>query len=72
MKYKNAHQVLPIEVVKVIQEYVNGEYLYIPRKQEEQKRWGEHNGSRDNLKKRNEEIYWKYVEIEIPLIEYLL
>lgn len=62
MKYSNANNVLPNEIVKIIQQYVNGEYLYIPRKLEEQKSWGENNGSRDSLKKRNEEIYKKYME----------
>ncbi|MBW9143996.1 hypothetical protein KTC92_02275 [Clostridium sp. CM027] len=62
MKYSNAYKVLPIDIVKVIQEYVDGEYLYIPRKGEEQKKWGEQSGSRDTLKKRNAEIYLKYIK----------
>lgn len=61
MKYSNAYNVLPVDIVKIIQEYVNGEYLYIPRKGEEQKKWGEQSGSRDALKRRNEEIYLKYI-----------
>lgn len=61
MKYSNAYNVLPEDVIKLIQEYVNGEYLYIPRKEEQQKKWGEKSGSRDALKKRNEEIYVKYI-----------
>lgn len=60
MKYSNAHNILPIDIVKIIQEYVDGEYLYIPRKEEEQKKWGENSGSRDTLKTRNAEIYLKY------------
>lgn len=62
MKYSNAYNVLPIDIVKVIQKYVNGEYLYIPRKEEEQKKWGEQSGSRDILKKRNAKIYLKYIQ----------
>jgi Mor family transcriptional regulator len=61
MKYSNAYNVLPIEIIKIIQEYVNGEYLYIPRKEEQQKKWGEQSGSRDALKRRNAEIYLKYI-----------
>ena len=60
MKYSNAHNILPVDIVKIIQEYVDGEYLYIPRKEEEQKKWGEQSGSRDILKRRNVEIYLKY------------
>jgi len=62
MKYSNAYKVLPSDIVKVIQEYVDGEYLYIPRKEEEQKKWGEQSGSRDTLKKRNVQIYFKYIK----------
>jgi len=62
MKYSNAYNVLPNDVIKIIQEYVNGEYLYIPRKEEQQKKWGEQSGSRDALKRRNEEIYEKYLK----------
>lgn len=60
MKYSNAQNVLPDEIIKIIQEYVNGEYLYIPRKDGEQKTWGEKNGTRDKLNQRNAEIYDKY------------
>lgn len=60
MKYSNAYNVLPIDIVRIIQKYVDGEYLYIPRKEESHKKWGEHCGSRDILKKRNLEIYLKY------------
>jgi Mor family transcriptional regulator len=62
MKYSNAYNVLPNDIVKIIQEYVDGEYLYIPRKEEEQKKWGEQSGSRNILKKRNAEIYFKYIK----------
>jgi len=62
MKYSNAYKVLPDDIVKVIQEYVDGEYLYIPRKEEQQKKWGEQSGSRDTLKIRNAEIYLKYIK----------
>jgi Mor family transcriptional regulator len=62
MKYSNAYSVLPDDIVKIIQEYVHGEYLYIPRKEEEQKKWGESSGSRDTLKRRNAEIYLKYLK----------
>lgn len=62
MKYSNIYNVLPIDIIKIIQEYVDGEYLYIPRKEEEKKKWGEQSGSRNTLKKRNSEIYLKYIK----------
>lgn len=75
MKYSNAYNVLPVDIVKIIQEYVDGEYLYIPRIEEEQKKWGEQSGSRDTLKARNEEIYLKYLKGAVILdlaLEYYL
>lgn len=32
MKYKKALDVLPAEVIKIIQQYVDGEFLYVPKK----------------------------------------
>lgn len=60
MKYSNAQNILPEDVVKIIQEYVSGEYLYIPRKTEEKRIWGEKSGSRESLKTRNLQIYNNY------------
>lgn len=60
MKYVKAINVLPEEVIKIIQQYIDGEFIYIPRKAGKQKAWGEKSGTRDNLKKRNIEIFAKY------------
>ena len=60
MKYIKAQNVLPDELIKLIQEYVNGDYLYIPRKDGEKRTWGEKSGARILLKERNWEIYLKY------------
>ncbi|MCY6960112.1 CD3324 family protein [Clostridium brassicae] len=62
MKYIKAHDVLPEEIVKIIQEYVDGEYLYVPRKKENHKAWGEKSGIKSTLKVRNNEIYKKYID----------
>ncbi|ACD24608.1 hypothetical protein FDC58_07240 [Clostridium botulinum] len=61
MKYAKAHDVLPEEIVKIIQEYVDGKYLYVPRKNENHKAWGEKSGIKSSLKLRNNEIYKKYL-----------
>jgi Mor family transcriptional regulator len=60
MKYVKAQDVLPQEVVRLIQEYVDGDYLYIPRKDGEKKNWGEKSGAKAFLRTRNLEIYHKY------------
>lgn len=61
MKYAKAQDVLPEEIIKIIQEYIDGKYLYVPRKDENHKSWGEKSGIRHSLKVRNTEIYKKYI-----------
>ena len=34
MKYEKAQNVLPVELITIIQQYTDGTYLYIPRKAE--------------------------------------
>ncbi|MGX9755584.1 CD3324 family protein [Clostridioides difficile] len=60
MKYEKAQNILPEEILELIQEYTDGSYLYIPRKSENKKAWGENSGSRNILKERNKEIFDKY------------
>ena len=60
MKYEKAQNILPEEILELIQEYTDGSYLYIPRKSENKKAWGENSGSRNILKERNKEISDKY------------
>ncbi|MDF2659178.1 MAG: hypothetical protein K0Q94_1969 [Paenibacillus sp.] len=59
-RYKNARDVLPESLIREIQKYVRGEHLYIP--QTERKGWGETNGARDEMERRNKEIYQKYMD----------
>ena len=56
MKYKNAQLILPDALVKELQSYVQGEYIYVPVEQEQQKRWGEVSGYRKELEQRNQKI----------------
>ena len=60
MKYVKAQNVLPEEVIELIQKYVDGEFVYIPRKDGKQKSWGESSGTKDSLKERNKQIYSEY------------
>lgn len=62
MKYEKAQNILPEDVIELIQEYIDGGYLYIPRKSSNKKSWGESNGTKNDLKKRNVEIFNKYKE----------
>jgi Mor family transcriptional regulator len=59
-RYKNARDILPEELIREIQKYVRGEHLYIP--QTERTQWGKNSGAREQLEKRNQEIYQKYMD----------
>jgi Mor family transcriptional regulator len=60
MRYVKAETILPDNLVREIQKYIQGEYIYIPSENIARKRWGEKSGNRDFLQKRNEEICDKY------------
>lgn len=60
MRYEKAQNVLPEYVVELIQQYIDGGYLYIPRKCENRKAWGENSGIKSELKDRNIEIFNSY------------
>lgn len=53
MSYINAERILPEYLVKELQNYVDGQIIYVPRKDENLLSWGEKNGSRTKLAKRN-------------------
>ena len=60
MRYTKAEMILPMDLVKEIQKYVQGGYIYIPSEIEKRKRWGENSGSRAYIQSRNKEILMKY------------
>lgn len=60
MRYQKAGEILPTELVELIQNYIDGEYVYIPRKQENKKNWGEASRAKEELRLRNTEIFVKY------------
>lgn len=62
MKYLKAKNLLPEDLIKEIQKYVDGEFLYIPRCFGKEAGWGEKSGTRNFLKERNAQIYRKYTE----------
>jgi hypothetical protein len=53
MSYKKADNILPAELLSSIQEYVDGVYIYIPRKENNKKSWGERTGSKEITFQRN-------------------
>ena len=61
MRYQRAIEIMPEELVELIQNYIDGEYIYIPRKQENKKTWGEATGAREERKHRDRSIFRDYV-----------
>ena len=56
MKYKKAQDILPQYMIDDLQQYIEGGYLYIPKKEENKKSWGENTNTKKELNKRNKEI----------------
>lgn len=59
MKYINAEEVLPRELVHQIQQYVQGNLIYIP-KSDNRVKWGEKSGAKRIIFERNNEIISMY------------
>ena len=62
MKYRNAADIFPDELLAEIQKYSSGELIYIPESAQTKKGWGEKSGSRDYYIKRNAQIRQKHEE----------
>ncbi|MBQ3512267.1 MAG: phosphotransferase [Lachnospiraceae bacterium] len=60
MKYKNANNILPAELIETIQQYVQGEYIYIPIKDKIEKQ--SPTEYEMELQKRDEHIFRKSLE----------
>ena len=60
MSYQKAEFVLPQELLALVQEYAQGQYLYIPKKAENHKEWGESTDTKRQIRQRDREIYRKY------------
>lgn len=57
MSYINADELLPPELLRKVQSYVQGSLVYIPREDGEKRRsWGARSGARESFDRRNAEI----------------
>jgi Mor family transcriptional regulator len=61
MSYANARDIFPDDILKIIQQYADGEYIYIPKKDENKMAWGELTQSKQELVIRNDKIYDDYI-----------
>ena len=53
MRYMKAADVLPPDLLAQVQAYIDGEYLYIPRRETSRKPWGAANGRKAETLARN-------------------
>lgn len=60
MSYIKAEAILPAELIRQIQEYVDGVYIYIPRKPGTRRDWGQETNYKAELKVRNDRIRSDY------------
>lgn len=60
MSYVNADGVLPEYLLTEIQKYVDGQMLYIPRRQENAFAWGQKSGAKEKMADRNRQILREY------------
>ena len=60
MSYIKAEEILPEELIRQIQEYADGVYIYIPRKPGSRHPWGQETAYKAELKFRNERIRSDY------------
>lgn len=73
MSYLRAEEILPNEILEIIQQYVSGRTIYIPSKGKQV--WGSQTDTKQILKVRNQEIYQKHkngIPVKILAEEYSL
>ena len=61
MKYVNAAEILPKQLLKELQTYIDGSVIYVP-KASTKKAWGAVNGTRTFYQERNREIQQLFQE----------
>lgn len=61
MGYIRAEDILPKEVLDMVQQYVDGQMIYIPRKSGYHKSWGAGTQTKKELMIRNQQMYEEYL-----------
>ncbi len=75
MGYKNGKDILPSYLLNEIQEYIQGELIYIPKEDNNKAKWGELSGARESYQIRNKKInkqYKKGVSLNELMAKYCL
>ena len=66
MRYRNASEILPDDLLKELQKYTQGEILYVPSTKT-RKKWGSDTGARRFYEQRNDEIRHRYNCEKVPI-----
>lgn len=61
MKYVNGRDIFPSELLDMIQDYTQGQYVYIPKRGEDKEKWGTKTSYRKELEMRNRHIYTRFL-----------
>ena len=64
MRYASAQDLLPPELLEELQGYIDGAYLYIPRKEENRLAWGARTCSKKETAARNRQILQRFCQGE--------
>ena len=75
MSYVRAEQILPDEIIELIQTYVDGACIYIPRKENQRREWGDKTEIKQELIRRNKDIFYAFQQgctIENLALQYYL
>ena len=64
VSYIKAEEILPETLIREIQQYVDGAYIYIPRKPGSRHTWGQETDYKAELKARNDRIRNDYASGE--------
>ena len=62
MSYIKAEEILPEDLIRQIQKYADGVYIYIPRKPGTRHQWGQETSYKSELKDRNDRIRSDYAQ----------
>jgi len=60
LKYVNAKDVLPPDILAMVQKYACGSLIYVPKKNEERMSWGQRSGAKEQVHQRNISILEAY------------
>lgn len=60
MGYKRADEVLPKDILRLVQKHISGEVIYVPKSEETRRKWGSNTDTRNKLALRNRQIFEEY------------